>query len=150
MRGDAGSGPGALRRVHRALVLRALFQQAGIDRNALASQIGLSAMGIGRIVRELEAAGLIDEVSTSASGRGRPAAGLRLNAEGGYVLGVVTRAYAREAHLVNLQGESVAHRALELDDVTHGPSAVDCSCDAIEELIRGFYNSQEYSERITP
>ena len=133
--GDAGSGPGALRRVHRALVLRALFQQAGIDRSELARQIGLSAMGIGRIVRELEEAGLVVEVNSGNAGRGRPAANLQLNAGGIYVVGTVISAYSREVHLINLHGESVAHCALDLADVTHGPSAVDCACEAIDALI---------------
>ena len=53
-----GGGPGSLRKVHRALALRELSKQPGISRAELAGRLGLSSMAIGRIVRELEDAGL--------------------------------------------------------------------------------------------
>ncbi len=147
MSGSLSGGPASLRRVHRALALRALAQQPGIGRTELAEQLGLSFMAVGRIVRELEHAGLASDLPTraSASGRGRPAAGLKLRADGAYVAGAVISAFAREVHLFNLSGESVASIDVPIAEITDGPRAVTIACKAIKQLIR---QSQIPGERV--
>lgn len=80
-------------------------------------------MGIGRIVRELEEAGLIESIeSTESSGsRGRPAFGLKLRDEGVFVVGAVISAYSQEIVLMNLGGQVIDLQAVRVEDVTNGP-----------------------------
>jgi predicted NBD/HSP70 family sugar kinase len=132
-----GGGPGSLRKVHRALALRELSKQPGISRAELAGRLGLSSMAIGRIVRELEDAGLTGETDAAqtSGGRGRPATGLHLRDQGAYVAGAVISAFSQEAHLLNLCGESVASQPVPLANIANGPKTIGLFCDAITELI---------------
>jgi predicted NBD/HSP70 family sugar kinase len=136
--GSLTGGPASLRRVHRSLTLRALAQQPGIGRTELAEQLGLSFMAIGRIVRELEQAGLtIDSpAKASTTGRGRPATGLKLRSDGAYVAGVVISAFSREAHLLDMSGNPVASTEVSIEEITDGPKAVSIACKAINRLIK--------------
>ncbi len=131
-----GGGPGSLRKVHRALVLRELHLRPGTSRIELAGRLGLSSMAVGRIVRELHDAGLSGETQPGqASGRGRPATGLSLRARGAYVLGAVISAYSQEIHLLDLRGESVASRRVRVDDVSRGVASVELFCEQARQLI---------------
>ncbi|MEZ5660173.1 MAG: ROK family transcriptional regulator [Burkholderiaceae bacterium] len=129
--------PSSLRRVHRGLALRGVFDSPGVSRGDLAQRLGLSQMAIGRIVRELEAAGLVAEVShgVSAQGRGRPASALELRAEGAYVAGVVLSAYAQELALVDLRGRLMASRPVAIGDIRDGEAAVSRVCADIADLV---------------
>ena len=51
-----------LRRVHRSLILRAIFSGTGHSRTELAEQTGLSTMAITRIIRELIDIGIFEEM----------------------------------------------------------------------------------------
>ncbi len=129
--------PSSLRRVHRGLALRGVFDTPGVSRGDLADRLGLSQMAVGRIVRELEGAGLVVEVSqgVSAHGRGRPASALHLNPQGAFVGGVVLSAYAQEVSLVDLSGELVASRPFAVDDISDGEHAVTRACEEIGRLV---------------
>ncbi|MEZ5652682.1 MAG: ROK family transcriptional regulator [Burkholderiaceae bacterium] len=123
--------------MHRSLALRRVFGEPGISRGDLADRLGLSQMAIGRIVRELEAAGLVRESSGGAlpQGRGRPASSLELRADGAYAAGALLSAYAQEVAIVDLRGALVASRQIEIDDLADGEHAVDRACDAVRALI---------------
>ena len=135
--GQTGGGPASLRRVHRSLALRFIARQPEIGRRELADRLGLSAMAVGRIVRELADAGLITESDSvmPTSGRGRPASGLTLRRNGAYVAGGVISAFAQEVHLLDLDGQVIATAPVQIQEVTDGPAALASACDQILELI---------------
>ena len=76
-----------LRREHERAILRSLISGATMSRTQLAADHGLSAQSVGRIVRDLLDAGLIEEVGTDrAAGPGAPRIGLRMRPDGAYAL----------------------------------------------------------------
>ena len=77
-----------LRREHERAILRSLISGATMSRTQLAADHGLSAQSVGRIVRDLLDAGLVEEVGTDrAAGPGAPRIGLRMRPDGAYALG---------------------------------------------------------------
>ncbi|MGB7182544.1 MAG: ROK family transcriptional regulator [Burkholderiaceae bacterium] len=146
--GNTGGGPGLLRKVHRAMALRELAREPGVTRVDLAGRLGLSSMAVGRIVRELEEAGLAGETNepVAISGRGRPAAGLQLNESGAYVVSAVISAFSQEVNLLNLRGETIASEAVNAPNLSHGPATIGVFCKAIKRLIR---QSQIDATRVT-
>jgi len=91
-----------LRREHERAILRAIITGATVSRTQLAADHGLSAQSVGRIVRDLLDAGLVEEVSTGRpagpgaprrgpdaprTGPGAPRIGLRMRPDGAYALG---------------------------------------------------------------
>src|SRR6201995_4462146 len=77
-----------LRREHERVILRAITTGATVSRTQLAADHDLSAQSVGRIVRDLLDAGLVEEVSMDrAAGPGAPRSGLRLRPDGAYALG---------------------------------------------------------------
>lgn len=129
--------PSSLRRVHRSLALRSVFGSPGVSRGELADRLGLSQMAIGRIVRELEAAGLVHEsvASIAAQGRGRPASSLGLRADGAFAAGILLSAYSQEVSIVDLRGTQIAARPIDTDDLSDGEHAVDRACDEVHALV---------------
>src|ERR1700761_4897880 len=77
-----------LRREHERVILRAITTGATVSRTQLAADHDLSAQSVGRIVRDLLAAGLIEEAGLDrGSGPGAPRIGLRVRPDGAYALG---------------------------------------------------------------
>jgi predicted NBD/HSP70 family sugar kinase len=77
-----------LRREHERAILRAIITGAPVSRTQLAADHSLSAQSVGRIVRDLLDAGLVEEVSTDRpAGPGAPRIGLRMRPDGAYALG---------------------------------------------------------------
>jgi predicted NBD/HSP70 family sugar kinase len=77
-----------LRREHERVILRAITTGAIASRTQLAADHGLSAQSVGRIVRDLLDAGLVEEVATDRpAGPGAPRIGLRMWPDGAYALG---------------------------------------------------------------
>jgi predicted NBD/HSP70 family sugar kinase len=77
-----------LRREHERVILRAITTGGTVSRTQLAADHDLSAQSVGRIVRDLLDAGLVEEVSMDrAAGPGAPRIGLRLRPDGAYALG---------------------------------------------------------------
>jgi len=95
--GSAQRSPQArLRREHERVILRAIASgstgptgsRAQVSRTQLAADHDLSAQSVGRIVRDLLAAGLIEEVGTDQpGGPGAPRIGLRIRPDGAWALG---------------------------------------------------------------
>ena len=74
---DGPSPQARLRRDHERVILRAITVNETVSRTQLASDHGLSAQSVGRIVRDLLSDGLIEETSTDQSdGPGAPRIGL--------------------------------------------------------------------------
>jgi predicted NBD/HSP70 family sugar kinase len=77
-----------LRREHERIILRAISTGTAVSRTGLAADHDLSAQSVGRIVRDLLDAGLIEEVGIDRSaGPGAPRIGLRMRPDGAYALG---------------------------------------------------------------
>ena len=77
-----------LRREHERIILRAISSGTTVSRTELAADHDLSAQSVGRIVRDLLDAGLIEEVGIDQpSGPGAPRIGLRMRPDGAYALG---------------------------------------------------------------
>lgn len=105
-----------LRRFNRSRVLTELMLGDARSRPELAQHLGLSLMAVVRIVKELHEVGLIDEGEgrmIRSESPGRPAAELRVNSRGGYVLGFVINALEQSVTLSDLCGRQVACDALK-------------------------------------
>jgi predicted NBD/HSP70 family sugar kinase len=77
-----------LRREHERVILRAITTGATVSRTQLAADHDLSAQSVGRIVRDLLDAGLIEEVGIDRpAGPGAPRIGLQMRPDGAYALG---------------------------------------------------------------
>jgi predicted NBD/HSP70 family sugar kinase len=77
-----------LRREHERIILRAISSGPTVSRTELAADHDLSAQSVGRIVRDLLDAGLIEEVGIDQpAGPGAPRIGLRMRPDGAYALG---------------------------------------------------------------
>jgi len=77
-----------LRREHERIILRAISSGTTVSRTELAADHDLSAQSVGRIVRDLLDAGLIEEVGIDQpAGPGAPRIGLRMRPDGAYALG---------------------------------------------------------------
>jgi predicted NBD/HSP70 family sugar kinase len=77
-----------LRREHERVILRAITTGGTVSRTQLAADHDLSAQSVGRIVRDLLAAGLVEEVDIDRpAGPGAPPIGLRVRPDGAYALG---------------------------------------------------------------
>src|ERR1700743_3086829 len=77
-----------LRREHERVTLRAIPTGPQVSRTQLAADHDLSAQSVGRIVRDLLAAGLIEEGGTDQpGGPGAPGIVLRIRPDGAWALG---------------------------------------------------------------
>jgi predicted NBD/HSP70 family sugar kinase len=77
-----------LRRENRATVLRRLFFDGPMSRNALGPATGLSSGSVSNVVAELLADGLLEEAGSVESDGGRPRILLRVASHGGHMIGV--------------------------------------------------------------
>ena len=84
-----------LRRHNRGIILDLLARHGELSRTAIAASTALTGAAVSRISRELLVAGLLVETAAagSRSSRGRPAVGLALAADGGFVVGIGIGAY---------------------------------------------------------
>lgn len=70
------------------MIFRAISARTAVSRTQLAEQTGLSNQSVGRVVRDLLDAGLIEETEIDrAGGPGAPPVGLHIRADGAYALG---------------------------------------------------------------
>jgi predicted NBD/HSP70 family sugar kinase len=128
--------PARLRQRNRARVLLEIYTGHAVTRTQIAEVLGLSVMAVTRIVRELVAAGLVEEGPKSTlNPLGRPSTKLALSEAGGYVVGLSLSAYEPCVCLVNIRGELVLRRQLELDSLRKPQHAVSASGRVIQKLI---------------
>jgi len=115
---NTDSTPASLRRTHRGMALSRIQRDPGISRADLARELGFSDMAATRIVRELLAAGLVEEAdapSPTAQKRktlGRPKTGLNIIADGLHALGITVSAYHSEVSLCDASGTVRAARSV--------------------------------------
>lgn len=108
--------PEDLRRHNRGIILDLLARHGELSRTAIAASTALTGAAVSRISRELLDAGLVIETEAAEKrvGRGRPAIGLALAADGGFVVGIGIGAYEQWIQIANLRGACVARSALQL------------------------------------
>ena len=133
---QASLNHGRLRRRNRARVLLEILRGQAPTRTQIAESLGLSVMGVARIVRELMLAGLVEEgAKTPLNSVGRPGIQLSLNAGGAYVIGLSINAYEPSISLANLRGEVILRRPVRLSKLTDGQRVVSECPRAVRELI---------------
>lgn len=99
------------------MVLSLIHMEPGISRADLARSLGFSEMAATRIVRELVAADIVEEITTEAAperqGRkrlGRPKIGLRIRSDGLFAGGITVSAYHSEVTICDAGGAIRARR----------------------------------------
>lgn len=124
---EISSTPASLRRTHRGMVLSLIETEPGISRSELARSFGFSEMAATRIVRELLAAQIVEEIDLSESDNtakrtvGRPKTGLRVVANSLYAVGITVSAYHSEVSICDAVGKLYANNRIDtpsFDDVT--------------------------------
>lgn len=129
--------PSDLRRVHRSLVLRNVFAGPNGSRTQLAEATGLSGMAITRIIRELIAAGLVEETGkrNRKGNPGRRQTDLGICPAGAYVVGVVISAFGHEVALFGATGELLARREMSFVSIRTADEAVEVASSTILAII---------------
>jgi N-acetylglucosamine repressor len=106
-------------------------------RPALARQLGMSLMSVGRIVREFIQIGVIrEQAQTAAPAAGRPAKELSVNPSAAYVLGLELHAYRQSMVIADLSGAVIRSVDFALSDPTDGPRTLDEVAGQMQEQIR--------------
>lgn len=95
---------------NRRAVLAEILRQPGLSRTEVGQAVGLNVASVSRITRDLLNAGLIRETdSFGPKGRpGRRFVGLRINGEGGFIIGIGLNAFRQSVTLANLENRKVA------------------------------------------
>jgi predicted NBD/HSP70 family sugar kinase len=106
-----------MRIANRHLVLTHVRDHSPVTRIDLSKMTGLTEPSLSRISRELLGVGLLMETDSSKQNSrvGRPSVGLRLGDEGAFVLGFDISANSQSVCLVNLRGDVLEGRGLQLD-----------------------------------
>lgn len=135
------STPASLRRSHRGMALSVIESQPGVSRADLARALGFSEMAATRIVRELLAAGLVEELegAPSKSRRkrvGRPKTGLRIVPEGAFAVGITVSAYHSEVSISDASGEIRASEIVNDPVFDSAEDAARIYAHALKKLIR--------------
>jgi predicted NBD/HSP70 family sugar kinase len=113
------------RALNRSHVLNALADGEAGMRTKLADRVGLSAMAVTRIVRELIEAGLVEEADAKVRPEpGRRPVELAINPTGAYVLGFELHAYQVSVVVMDLARQVVRRRSIELTAPTDGPQSL--------------------------
>ena len=135
------STPSSLRRSHRGMAFSQIESNAGISRAELARQLGFSEMAATRIVRELLAAGLVEEFEGQPSPTkkrkrvGRPKTGLRVVRNGLFTVGITVSAYHSEVSISDAVGELRASRVVADPSFSSVEKAAAIYAEAVETLI---------------
>ena len=125
-----------VRRNNRSTILQRILANGGTPRSEVAAQIGLSAMAVSRIVRELLDVGLVEEGEKSLDGgRGRRRTRLRLGASGAYVLGLSITAYEQSIALGNTRGDVLMQRPIKVSFIRETQKTLREFAAAAERLI---------------
>jgi predicted NBD/HSP70 family sugar kinase len=111
-RSGLGTNQEAVRRHNLGTLLRNVHRRGHSSRAELTREMGLNRSTIGGLVVELESLGLVEHSQAvgSRSGAGRPSAGVRLAADGPFVIAVDLRVDRAIVARVGLGGQ-VHHRA---------------------------------------
>jgi predicted NBD/HSP70 family sugar kinase len=125
-----------VRRNNRSAVLQRILANSGAHRSEVAEQVGLSAMAVSRIIRELLDVCLVEEGEKSSDGgRGRRRTRLRLGASGAYVLGLSITAYDQSIALGNVRGDVLMQRPVKVSLLQETQKTLREVAAAAERLI---------------
>ncbi|MGD9829560.1 MAG: ROK family protein [Hyphomicrobiaceae bacterium] len=129
--------PSSLRRVHRGLALSRILATGGVSRTMLANELGLSQMGVSRVVRDLMDAGLVEEAGhlERETGPGRSQTLLRIRPDGVFACGIALSAYGTEIAIADAVGGVIGRRRVRVESHTDGQRVIDASSHALVSLI---------------
>jgi predicted NBD/HSP70 family sugar kinase len=129
---------------NRRIVLDIIRRQGTISRREIVDLVSLSPQTVANITNDLQALGLIvARRLTGAKARGQPPIAFELNPNAGNSIGISVEPGRVSAGLVNLVGEILEHRAVDLD--THDQRRV---LTSILGLIRELRRRPAASERV--
>jgi len=129
---------------NRRIVLDVIRRQGTISRREIVDLVSLSPQTVANITNDLQALGLIvARRLTGAKSRGQPPIAFALNPNAGNSIGISVEPGRVSAGLVNLVGEILEHRAVDLD--THDQRRV---LTSILGLIRELRRRPAASERV--
>jgi predicted NBD/HSP70 family sugar kinase len=129
---------------NRRIVLDVIRRQGTISRREIVDLVSLSPQTVANITNDLQALGLIvARRLTGAKARGQPPIAFELNPNAGNSIGISVEPGRVSAGLVNLVGEILEHRAVDLD--THDQRRV---LTSILGLIRELRRRPAASERV--
>ena len=127
----------SVRGANRAALLKLALDHPDIDRTLMAEMTNLTTPAVTRISQELIAAGLLVETGAlDGGGRGRKRQGLRLNPNGGYVLGVSVLAFNTGVTLCNLAGKVVARELVFPSDLSNPTTTLDEIAAAAHRVVK--------------
>ena len=138
---NPSSTPASLRKTHRGLILTRIQAEPGISRAELARMCGFSEMAATRIVRELLAAGIIEESNTPARTApqkkhvGRPKTGLHIVKDGLFAVGITVSAYHSEVSICDADGHLRASSRPENVPLVNVSTAAQFYAHALRDLI---------------
>jgi predicted NBD/HSP70 family sugar kinase len=124
------------------MILSRVQAEPGISRADLARMCGFSEMAATRIVRELLAAGMIEEFSASKKkpGKkkhvGRPKTGLRIVKDGVFAVGITVSAYHSEVSICDADGQLCASHRTENVSFDTVSEAARFYAHALKDLIK--------------
>ena len=105
---------------NRRIVLDVIRRQGSISRKEIVDQVSLSPQTVANITNDLETIGLIvakrvTGAPAKSRGRGQPPIAFELNANAGHSIGISLEPGRLSAALVNLVGEVVGRREVDVD-----------------------------------
>lgn len=129
-----------MKRVNRNLVLNLVKSAGPISRREIADRSGLSPATITNLTSELIAEGLVHEMGSGETSRGRPPVMLRLNTKAGFVAGVKVMRGSVAAVVTDLDAQVLHYETARLDASGDGASmapdqVLNAVADMVEEVI---------------
>jgi predicted NBD/HSP70 family sugar kinase len=123
---------------NRNRVIAEILRTPGLSRTDIGNAVGLNMASVSRITRDLIDAGLIHE--TDAFGvKGRPGrrfVGLRMNGDGGYVIGIGINAFRQSVTLADLENRKVAEWVAEEAPGKDAEAFLRLCLDRAEDMVR--------------
>jgi predicted NBD/HSP70 family sugar kinase len=133
-----GTNLPAVGEYNQTVVLDAIRRRPdGITRSEIATLTALSTMTVTKVCRRLLDAGLVDEHGMRTGGPGKPAAVVRLNANGGFAVGLHIDPAAVTYVLVDLSGAVRDHSRTGTPTAGDPSAVIEEMASAIEALIAG-------------
>jgi predicted NBD/HSP70 family sugar kinase len=123
-----------LKNANRYSVLNYIRRNRFITKAAIADASGLTFMAIQRIIEELLDLGLARQDAYTEGSVGRRAATYTINENYGYTAGLHINIFETRAALLNLDGEILAYRSLNMEDFSGDASAF---IDTMAEMVHG-------------